>query len=71
MICEHCGKVLDIDNTYIMVHTLHTRLRQTSYLGCKECIDKVYNDCLSVFSKDIVERDITIMKVEVLSDDLQ
>lgn len=73
MICEHCGKELDLDNTYLMVNTLHHSplRRQTSYLGCRECIDKIYNDCLSIFDKELIERNITILKVEALSDDLK
>lgn len=71
MICEHCGKVLDIDNAYCVVSIFATLQIQSAHMACKKCSEEVYQDCLQTFNKDLVERCITIMKVEAITNDLK
>lgn len=71
MICEHCGCSLETDNTYVVVGTFAFLNEQTAHMACKKCTEELYQDCLETFGKELVERCLTIKKVEVLSDDLQ
>lgn len=71
MICEHCGCKLEENNTYVVVGAFAAIEVQTAHIACKKCAEEIYKDCLDTFSKKLVERCITIKKVEVLPDDLQ
>lgn len=71
MICEHCGCVLEDDNIYIVSFTGTLLEFQSSHFACKKCSEEIYQDCLQIFNRELVERCINIKKVEVLSDDLQ
>lgn len=70
MICERCGCKLEENDTYAVVFTFTTRQGQASHLACKRCSEEIYQGCLQMFNKELVERCITIKKVEVLSNDL-
>lgn len=71
MICEHCGCKLEENDTYVVVFTFTTRQGQAVHLACGKCSEEIYEDCLQTFSKELVDRCVTVKKVEVLSDDLQ
>lgn len=71
MICERCSCKLEENNAYLVVGVFAAIEVQTAHMACKKCADELYQDCLQTFNKELVERCITIKKVEVLSDDLQ
>lgn len=71
MICERCGCVLEEDNIYFISFTGKFTKLQSSYLACKKCSEELYSDCINIFGHELVDRCLFIMKVEVLSDDLQ
>lgn len=69
MICERCGCKLEENDTYSVIFS--ASIGQASYMACKKCSDELYQDLLRIFNKELVERCISIRKVEVLSDDLK